>query len=149
MASAHLKGTARINYTPPGGGDTTHLLAVPLLEIEPVDATTRYEWWSADMRSRSVVTVGGGVYELHATIRMENQPALLKTMLRHALNSDVTLTYRTVGGGTAYPVKLVAVIGAGPGESGVRPDRDRHGFGEWESRVHLRRVDGSTLDGLL
>lgn len=150
MATAALRGDARIVYTAPGAGSpTTHLLALQLMDLEPVDAIARHEWWSADMSTRSVLTVGSGVRELYGTIRCDNQPSELKTLLRHALNSDVTLTYRLTAAGTAYTCKLVAVVGAKPGESGVIPDRDRYGFGEWEVRVHLRRVDGGTFDGLL
>lgn len=149
MATAALRGDARISYTPPAGALTTHLLALELSELEPIDGGSRYEWWSEDKTARSVVTVGSGVRELYATIRCDNQPGELKTLFRHALDSDVTLTYRLTAAGTAFECKLVAVVGARQGESGVIPDRDRYGFGEWEARVHLRRVDGGTFDGLL
>lgn len=147
MATAHLRGTARLEYTPPGGSLVTHLLATPLRDLTPTDMRSRYEWWSEDQTTREVVTIGAGVRDLQATIRFENQPAALKTLLRHALEDDVTVTYRLAAGGTAYPVKIVSVGGDGGIE--IQPDRQRSIFGEYEVRIRMRRVDGGTFDALL
>jgi hypothetical protein len=148
MATAALTvRDATITYTPPGGAQVVHQLAIPLLQIEPVDRMERHDWWAADLDNREVVTVGAGVYEIMATVRFENEPANLKALLRTALRDDVTLFYTL--GSTIYPLRLVAVLGAsGADETPLAPDRDRYGFGEWECRLHLRRTDGSTLDSL-
>jgi hypothetical protein len=147
MATAALKGSATITYTPPGGAQVVHQLAIPLLQIEPADRMARYDWWAEDFDNREVVTLGTGVYEIRASVRFENQPDELKALLRTSLRSDVTLFY-TVGS-TIYPLRLVAVLGASDmDETPLVPDRDRYGFGEWECRLHLRRTDGSTLDAL-
>ncbi|HSH44474.1 MAG TPA: hypothetical protein VK966_01325 [Longimicrobiales bacterium] len=140
MATAALKGDARLEY-----GATTHLLAAPLLELEPADVQPLKQFESADLTTRHIVTIGDGVRELHGTIRFENEPNALKALLRAALYEDETVTYRESGGGTGYPVKIV---GTDTGGAALRPDRQRYGFGEWEVRVHLRATSG-TLDGLL
>lgn len=144
MATAAIRGDERFEYTPPGGALTTHLLAVPLQEVEAIDTRPRTEWWSADGTARRVVTIGTGVRELRATVRMEDQPGNLKALLRAGLHDDVTITYRRAALGTAYPCKLVTVEG---GEAGVRRDREK--VRTWEARIHIRRVDGGTFDALL
>lgn len=150
MATRHLFGNARILWTPPGGSQETFLLGAKLIELEPMDRRARWDWWSADMTEREVVVVGSGVRDLVATIRYDDDPDGLKRMLRLALENDLTLTYHETAGGTGFPVRLVAVVG-GSGADAVHiiPDRDRWRLGEYEARVHLRRTDGGTLDGLL
>jgi len=147
MATQALQGSATIKFTPAGGTEIVHTLAVPLKEVEPTDPRTRFEWWSADLRNRNVVTVGGGVREIEATIRMDNQPDQVKQMLRVGLEENGTLTYQRTSGGTEFPAKLVAVVGAEA--ASVEPDRDRAGFGEYEARLRLRRVDGGDFDELV
>lgn len=146
MATAHLIGDARFTFTPPGGSLTTHKLAIPLWRLSPVDNQPRYVFESADLTARHIVTIGTGVREIWATIRMDNEPGNLRIMLRAGLQQDVTLTYYRTESGTAYPAKLVEVEG---GEVVLTPDRDRYGMGEWEARIRLRRVDGNNFDGLL
>lgn len=149
MATGHLLGSARLEYTPPGGSLVTHLLAAPLTEL------------------------GVGVRDLAGTVRYENEPAALMALLDAGLR-NVVITYRESAGGTAYPLLLVDVAGAvlregyyawwspdglarhvtvvgdGPVATQLlRQDRDRLGFGEYETRLHLRRVDGGDLTGLL
>lgn len=145
MATQALKGDARFAYDP-GGGTITHLLALPLMDMQPVDGQPRFEWWSANQRTREIVTIGGGVSELWGTIRMDNQPNELKDMLRAAIHEDVTVTYRETAVGTAFPCKIVTTDS---GEVALTPDPDRGGYGEWQVRVLLRRVDGGTFDGVL
>lgn len=146
MASAHHRGSARITYPAPGGGTITHHLAWPLRELEPADEYIVFEWWSADKTARNVVTVGSGVRELWATIRADNQPAELKALLRAGLIDNVTLSYRRSAAGAAFPFLLVATS-----TGGVRLERDRARgvLGEYEVRIHMRRVDGGTFDELL
>lgn len=142
MATAHIKGSSRIAYDP-GGGVITHLLAVPLQDIQQVDPQPRFEWWSVDERSREIVTIGGGVREIWATIRMDNDPNGLRALLRAGIQDDVTVTYRHTDLGTAHLCKIVRTDS---GEVNVVPDRDRAGFGEWMVRILLRRVDGGSFD---
>lgn len=148
MATAHKKGAAKFTYTDPETSDeVTHLLAIPLFELQPIDRGSRYEWWSEDLMERHVVTVGDGVRDIIGTIRMDDEPTKLKRMLRLALRHDLTLTYSQ--GGIDYEVKLVAVVGADADEVPLAPDRARAGFGEWEARVHLRATGNTvTLDGI-
>jgi hypothetical protein len=148
MATVQLKGDASFTYTPTGGSLTTHNLAIPLWDVQPVNRGARYDWWAEDYGTREVVTVGDGVSDVLATIRLDNQPAALKTMLEAALREDLTLTYTQDS--TDYYVRLVAVVGASSqDETPLQPDRDRLGYGEWECRVHLRAAGATlTLDGL-
>jgi hypothetical protein len=147
MATAALKGSATLAYTPPGGTLTTHLLAIPLWEVRQIDRRARYDWWAEDLDTREVVTVGDGVREILATVRFENEPGAFRSLLRDALTYDLTLVY-TESTGT-YPCRLVAILGASDAdETPMEPDRDRLGFGEWECRLHLRRTDGGTFDAM-
>ena len=151
MATAHLRGTARILYTHPTDGATTHLLALPLSpvrEIVPSRLRRRHDWWAANNVDREVVTIGDGVYEVVCTIRMDNEPAELLEMLRVALEEDVTLTYERVTGGGQFPLRVVEIPGSGPDATTIEPARARYGGGEWEVSVRLRRTDGGDLTGM-
>jgi len=147
MATQALQGSATIRFTPSGGTEIVHTLAVPLKELEATDPRTRFEWWSADLQNRNVIAVGDGVREIEATVRMDNEPDQLKQLLRVGLEENGTLTYQRTSGGTSFPSKLVAVVGADA--VSVEPDRDRGGFGEYEARLRLRRVDGGNFDELV
>ncbi|MFW6031006.1 MAG: hypothetical protein ACOC9T_00315 [Myxococcota bacterium] len=150
MATRHLFGSAAITFTPPGESEETHLLGAKLIELEPMDTGERDDWWSVDRENREVVTVGDGVSELIATIRYDDEPGELKRMLRLALRHNLTLIYEPEIGGTSYPVKLVAVVGATSSDrTPISPDRDRRRLGEYEARIHVRRIDGGNLDDLL
>jgi hypothetical protein len=151
MATAHLQGTARITYTHPDNGATTHLLALPLSpvrEIEPRWRRERHDWWAADQVQRSTVIVGDGVEDVVCTIRMDNEPVELMEMLRVGLEQDVTLSYERTTGGTAFPLQVVEIIGADPDEVPIEPARARYGGGEWEVAVRFRRIDGGTIAGM-
>lgn len=142
MATAALKGSASL--TPDGG--SAHTLAVPLRDFEVIDRQPRHEWESADLSARNIVTIGDGVRDLWATIRFENEPGALKTLLRSAIYEDTTVTYQEESGGATFDCKVIATAS---GDVALQPDRDRYGFGEYEARIHLRRVDGGTFDDLL
>lgn len=149
MATTHMKGDASFFFDDPEYGVTMeHRLAIPLHDVQPVDLMRRYEWWSEDLTTRSIVTIGDGVRDVLGTIRMDNQPTQLKRMLRLALREDLTLRYSYAG--VDYDVKLVAVVGAsGLDDVPLAPDRARAGYGEWEVRVHLRATGSTTtLDGI-
>lgn len=154
MATAHLKGAAVLAYTPIGGYETVHLLAVPLLRSQAwgfrsTRRRRRWEAWSADFTEREVFTLGAAVDEIAALIRFENEPDLLRTLLAVALEENATVTYYPTGmDDDGYPLKVVLVDGAAD-EIVLQPDRDRFAFGEWEVALVLRRVDGGTLEGLL
>lgn len=150
MASRHLFGAARFRYLAAGGILTELLLAARLIDLEPVDVRTRHEFWPADHIHREIVTLAVPVYDVIGTIRYENEPDRLKAMLRRGLYAGSTLEYQDREDGPWYPTKLVRVIGAtSENEIPILPDRGRFRFGEYECRIHLRRVDGGTLDGLL
>lgn len=148
MATHHRHGTARFEFTPPGGSLEAHLLAAPLLELQPVDRGSRYAWWSEDLSAHEIVTVGDGVEEFLGTVRFENEPQRLKRMLRLALRTGMTLEYYHSENATGIPLKLVAVVGAGQNETPLVEDPDRRAFNEWMARCHFRRVDGGDLSGL-
>jgi hypothetical protein len=150
MATSALKGNASIVYDLPISpfGQVTHQLAAQLLQVRVIDRRARYDWWAEDLMTREVVTVGAGVKEIMASVRFENEPDELRELLRLALQYDVELSYTQDS--VVYPVHLVSVEGANSAdETPLTPDRDRYGFGEWECRVHLRRIDGGSLDGLI
>ena len=151
MATLPLNAdTASFSYSNPVSpfGTVSITLAIPLWDIQPMDVRERHDWWATDNSNREIVTVGeADVYDILATIRFDNEPTELKTMLRLALQYDLTLTYSQ--NSVNYPVRLVAIVGAvSPSTTPLSPDRDRHGYGEWEVRVHLRRTDGSNLNSL-
>lgn len=150
MATAALRGDAFFQFDLPVDpfGTAVHTLANPLAEVRTIDRRRRYDWWAEDLVNREIVFTGAGVTEIMGTIRFEDEPEDLRLMLRLALQYNMTLTYWQ--NGDSYPVKLVAVVGATDAdETPLDPDRDRYGYGEWECRVHLRRIDGGTLEGIL
>lgn len=141
MSLTVLRGDARFGYTPEGGSPTTHLLAVPLMELQPANVQAKYEWWSESLTTRELITIGSApVSEVVATIRLDDEPVQLKAMLEEAIFNGVTLTYRETASGTAYPVVLLGDSAA------ISPDRDMFGDGRWEARIHMRRIDGGNLD---
>lgn len=153
MATAHLRGTAEIEYDDGDGYGTVHLLAVPLL-VSPAagfSATKRRRvWaiWSADETIRETFVLGTAVDEIVGEVRFENQPAEIRELVRAALEDDAALIYRPYGpGGLEFPCKLVGIPGAQPGEIPLVPDRV--GFKEYRVTLLLRRVDGGTWDDLL
>lgn len=148
MATRHRKGTARFDFSEPGGSLESHILAVPLLDLQPLERGSLYEWWSEDLRTSEIVTVGDGVEEFFGTIRFDDQPQALKRMLRLARRSGVTLTYYPDENATGIPLRLVSVVGAGQDETPIAPDPDRAAFNEWMARCHFRRVDGGDLSTL-
>lgn len=153
MATCWLRGSASFTWTPPGGSGTVqHLLAVPLSpgrELVPSVRKRRFDWFADDFASREVVTVGSGVSEVVASIRMDDEPAELMALLGAALDHDLTLDYRWDESGEVFPVRVVEVLGGSPDEVALTGDRDRFGGGEWEVRVRLRRTDGGSLAGML
>lgn len=143
MATQGLKDTtAELDYQIPSAATVTHTLAYPFLELERVEVQPRFVFESADLSARHIVTIGAGVQDLWATIRFENEPDELLTLLRAGLHEGATLTYRPAASGPEYECTLVDVEG---GEVALRPDRVRHGYGEWECRIRLR----GDFDGLL
>jgi hypothetical protein len=149
MATVALLGDAFFSYNLPISpfGVASHSLAHPLTDIVPINRRARYDWWAEDLVNREVVTLGGGVREIMATIRFENEPDELTEMMRLALQYDLTLSYSQ--NAVVYPMHLVSISGASAeNETPLQPDRDRYGYGEWECRLHLRRIDGGTLDGI-
>lgn len=151
MATAHIEGAARFTYDHPEDGETVHLLAVPLSpvrEIRPSTRVARYDWWAWNNVDREVVTVGSRVWEVVATIRLEDEPVELMDMLATALDDDLTLTYQMSAEGTEYPVRVVEVLDSEGGDLGIIGDRGRYSFGEWEVQVRLRRTDGGSLAGM-
>jgi hypothetical protein len=151
MATAHVKGSATLTYTPTGGTETEHLLAVPLSPVRdlvPSLRRRRWDWWADDLRSREVVSLESDVSEVVATIRLDDEPVELLALIQDALENDLTLTYTPVTSGEDFPVRIVEVVGADGDEVVLTPDRDRYGFGEWEVTLRLRRTDGGTLDGV-
>jgi hypothetical protein len=155
MASAHLIGDAVIKYTPPGGSEVTHKLAVPLL-VSPAQGfgaarrRMRWESWSPSGQTRTVFRLEDSTDEITATIRFDDEPDELLTLLAYALEENLTLTYIPESSGTEYPLMLVALDGAGADTVTVRPDRDRWAHAEYEAGpMLLRRVDGGSLAALL
>lgn len=146
MATASLFGNAGFRY---GAGPMTHRLGAPLRELRPISVQTRFVQWSLDKRTRDVTVIGDGVDDLAAVIRYDNQPDLLRAMLKAGINGEVLNYYPDLAGSTFYPLLLIEVEGERGDEVAIRPDRDRHMFGEYEAAVRLRRVDGLTVDGLL
>lgn len=152
MATSHYKGSADILYTPQGGTQQTHLLAIPLLVSAPEGFRSRrrrryFEAWKDDFTEREVFTIGSEVDEIEARLRMDDDPTGVRSMLREAFDNDVTLIYRP-DGSTEYPSLLVSA-GGEPGQIVLFPDPDRYGYGEWACNLVLRRVDGGDYEALL
>jgi len=153
MATAWVKGSASLVYTPNGGTELVHLLAVPLgIVRELVPARVwgeHHDWWSADKRHRRIVTVGGpSVHEITAVNRLDNQPVEFMDLLEQAMLFDLTVTYIPVDGGAEYPLRIVSV-GSESGGVSIIGDRQRFGGGEWEQTFRARRTDGGSLSGLI
>lgn len=154
MATSHYKGSADIEYTPLGGTSTVHDLAIKLLVSRREGFRFRrrarvFSRWKADFTDRETFVIGSKVYEAVFTIRFDDEPDAVRSMLEEALFNDVTLNYRPTGsGGSSYPLRVVSVEGSTEVVE-LTPDADRGGYGEWQVRFTARRVDGSSLAGLL
>lgn len=147
--ASHAGEGPQFDYLASGGAPVVHLLGAKLVEIEPVDERTRHEFWAASKRHRRVVTIGDGAEDFLATARFDNQPYELKAMLFRGLQG-ATLNYRLTSAGTVYPLQLVQVVGASSKDSTpIRPDRDLWRVGNYEARLHLRRIDGGSVAALL
>jgi hypothetical protein len=146
----HAGEGPQFDYLASGGASVVHLLGAKLINLEPVDVESVFGFWALDNIHRDVVTIDASqVYDLLADIRYDNDPGGLKRMLRRGLQG-ATLNYRNTFAGTVYPVQLVAVVGASDKDlTPIRPDRDLRHAGNYETRIHIRRVDGGSLDGLL
>lgn len=154
MSTIARYGTATLTYTPEGAGSpVVHQLAAPLIVSQAhgfgwAEQRQRWSGWSADGRTREVFVLDSGTEEIVGTIRFEDQPGLLRTLLREALYNNVEVTYSTEEY-VNIPVLVVAVEGSDGGAIALKPDRDRGAMGEWEVSVLLRRVDGGTFEDLL
>lgn len=149
MATVAKFGNAGFKYTPPGGVLTTHLLAAPLRPVKASYTRRKYVRDSLDYTQREVVVVGTGVQDAWFTIRYDNQPTELKTMLRHGLEG-VTLTYypNLTDTATNYPCTLIELNGSAGDDADILPDTDRWWAKEYMAEVRLRRTSG-TFDALL
>lgn len=155
MASQHLYGDAEIEYDD-GVYTVIHELAVPLTTnalaggFQSTHRRRRWEGWNASLREREVFTLDASVDEVVATIRFEDQPDALRDLLRAGLEQNATFIYRPTGPyGIEIDCLLVEIMGAGPDEIRIMPDRDRATLGEWEATVRLRAVNGDTFEGIL
>lgn len=151
MATEFLKGSARFEYTPPGGSPIVHRLGTPLSplrEFVPSRLKQRFDWWSVDKVNREIVTIEGSAEEVVCIIRIDNEPVELKAMLQTALEDGTQLDYYPETGAPAIPLQLVEIPGAAPDEIPLTQDRGRFGGGEYEVPVRLRRIDGGTLDAI-
>lgn len=152
MATQAITGNAQFTYTPQGGSETTFLLAVPL-KTSPAFGfkyrrrRTRFESFNSDGTVREIYVLGDVTHEITCEIRYDDQPVELQDMLVEALENNVTLTYSPDGGTTEIPLLLVEVDNQG-GQI-IELDRQRFAFGEWMSRIVLRRVDGGNLDDII
>lgn len=157
MASSHyLGGAADFLYTPLGGTETQFLLAIPLIispqyEFSATLEARLFELWNADRTAREQFKIGSETDLVQAQVRFDDQPDLLRAMLKEARWSDRTLTYRPAGvGGATYDAQLVQVAGERKvGDVPVEPDPLRWSFGEWMATLLLRRVDGGNFDNLI
>lgn len=155
MASRHFFGDAEIEYDDGVYSDVVEL-AVPLTTNAPAGGFTsiarRRRWFgdSADFSTRQVFVLDAGVDEIVATIRYEDQPDQLRALLRAGMDG-AALIYRPYGPypNLEIPCLLVEIVGAGPDEDLIKPDRDRWQLGEWETTIRLRAVDGGTFAGIL
>lgn len=150
MATRSVFGDATIDYEDEAGSPVTFTMGCKLIELQPADSQLRYLWEAADGIHDWRVEIGdAGVYELHASIRYDDDPAGLKAMLRRGMQGAV-LTYKITSAGTEYPVKLMAVGGStNPSRIPIERDRDRWRQGNYEARIHIKRVDGGSLDSML
>lgn len=142
MAGAALSGSASIAYE-----SVTFLLAVPLQDVRQVFPRQRFEWWSADQRSRETILLEGGAADIEATIRCDDDPDGLIALVRYGLEQGGSLTYQAETAGATVPFVIVSVVGSG--DIALNGDPDRYGFGEWSIRLRLRRLDGGDWSDVL
>lgn len=136
-------GTAGFKYTPPGGSLTTVQGEIRLRGGSVARVRTRYRNVALDQRTVDVVTIDGGADEMDVHVRFIDAPADFLTMLEHAADGVTVSYFPDTAGGTSYPLQFMN------GDVVLRGDRDRWGFGEYESALRIRRVDGGSLAALL
>ncbi len=112
MAGAHLKGLAEIEHQLLVGSPnraSARRAAARLLAAGFSATVRRRLWtaWSADETVRETFVLGEAVDEIVGVVRFENQPDLLRALIRAGIEDDAAMIYRPYGpSGTAFPWQL-------------------------------------------
>jgi hypothetical protein len=144
--------SASLVYTPLGGIETTHNLALPLgimRVFRPQRVISLYDWWSEDLENNRTVSIGSGVHEVIFGDRFNDEPNELQDLIWEAIVNKVTVTYIPVASGNEYPFKIIGQPNSTPGSISIEQDEQRWGAGEWQTLFHARRIDGGNFNNLL
>lgn len=157
MANTQYLGTnAGFNYNP-NSSDTastaftnTFKLAVPLRDVQPSFRIRRYISESLDFTARQVFSVSTGVYEIVATLRMNNDEQGLVDFLRYGARGSVLVysTANTTGSTAGTSVYLIEPSGD---VLDTLMDRQRGSgsFEDLELTCRFRRTDGGSFSTML
>lgn len=103
-----LKGNAALRWTPPGGTETTHELAWPLV-LEP-KARVRTRAWRAfgrDFSEQAAVSLDHTAWEYRATIRFDDEPAELLDVLEDGADGIEIKYYPDLNEGDFFSTWLI------------------------------------------
>ncbi len=133
MATQYV-GDAAFKYATVGATSTTTTvsLAVPLYNLHPGEARTRFVTESVDFTNREVITIGSAVDTLSGMIRAHNDAAELMDMISAGLDGK-KLRYFPSASATSvnYHFRLTDT-------SEISPDPDRAGKDEYQVTFHFR-----------
>lgn len=116
-------------------------LGTPLHDVRVSTAKARRTLDTLDLTAREVVTYGGGRAQVDGLIRFHDAPQELLNVIDAGLDGDV-VTYTH---GSTHAGITCHIVDAGE----VEPDRDRHGYGEYQVRVTLRRNGAGDWSSIL
>lgn len=128
-------------YTTDDSTEVTHSAHLWLRAGSVAHVQTRYTSIALDQRTRDVVALEGGAYEADGHIRFDDEPEALLAMLVFGANGGELDYYPDLQASTFVTLQIVNFGDVVP----IEPDADRHGFGEWQVSVRVRRMDGDSI----
>lgn len=133
-----LKGNAGFKWTPPGGTETTHNLAWPL--VLDSKARVRARTWSAfgrDYTERATVALGAEAWEYGATVRFDTEPVELLDLLEDTADGIQLDYYPDLSESTLFETWLIEAGNV----TEIEWEAER-GTSEWRVPVTLRAKTG-------
>lgn len=141
--ATQIVGNAAFRYDTTGEpGEVEVRLGTRLHDITPSRQQTRFVTHSVDQTARDVVTIGGALDQVVATIRFHDDSQELTRLISDNLGSSGTLKYipDLAVPGTQYHVRLMSA-------GDVSPDTEMAARGHYSARITIKQFS-STANSL-